>query len=64
MIAILSPLCLYGGNQTMKLPLLHNIRIHAPEGHFENSRCSTIEWMPVTAPRLALMHALRFRRAS
>jgi hypothetical protein len=29
----------------MKLPLLHKIRIHTPEGHFGNSRCSTIRRM-------------------
>jgi hypothetical protein len=44
--AILSPLSLYGGNRKMKLPLLHNTRIHAPEGHFRNSHCSTIRRMP------------------
>jgi hypothetical protein len=44
--AILSPLSLYGGNRKMKLPLLHNTRIHAPEGHFRNSHRSTIRRMP------------------
>jgi hypothetical protein len=44
--AILSPLSLYGGNRKMKLPLLHNTRIHAPKGHFGNSHRSTIRRMP------------------
>jgi hypothetical protein len=30
----------------MKLPLLHNTRIHAPEGHFGNFGRSTIGRMP------------------
>jgi hypothetical protein len=34
---ILSPLGLYGGNRKMKLPLLHNTRIHTLEGHFGKS---------------------------
>jgi hypothetical protein len=42
MAAILSPLSLYGGNRKTKLPLLHNTRIHAPEGHFWNSHRTTI----------------------
>jgi hypothetical protein len=46
MAAILSPLCLYGGNQKIKLPLLHNTRIHTPVGHFWNSHRITIGWMP------------------
>jgi hypothetical protein len=46
MTAILSPLSLYGGNRKTKLPLLHNTRIHAPEGHFGNSCRSTIGRMP------------------
>jgi hypothetical protein len=46
MDAILSPLSLYGGNRKTKLPLLHESKIHAPEGHFGNSRRSTIGRMP------------------
>jgi hypothetical protein len=42
MAAILSPLSIYGDSRKTKLPLLHNTRIHAPEGHFGNSRRSTI----------------------
>jgi hypothetical protein len=42
MAAILSSLSLYGGNRKMKLPLLHESKIHAHEGHFENSCRSTI----------------------
>jgi hypothetical protein len=45
MAAILSPLSLYGGSRKTKLLLLHNTRIHTPEGHFGNSRCSTIRRM-------------------
>jgi hypothetical protein len=30
----------------MKLPLLHNTRIHTPKGNFGNSRRSTIGRMP------------------
>jgi hypothetical protein len=46
MVAILSPLSIYGGNRKTKLPLLHNTTIHASEGHFGNSRHSTIRRMP------------------
>jgi hypothetical protein len=46
MAAILSPLSIYGDNQKMKLPLLHNTRIHTPEGHFGNSHRSTIGRTP------------------
>jgi hypothetical protein len=67
MTDILSPLSLYGGNQKMKLPLLHNTRIHAHEGHFGNSRCSTIGRMPSDHTSLSLdaslaipTHVLRF----
>jgi hypothetical protein len=63
-VAILSPLSLYGGNRKMKLPLLHNTRIHAPEGHFGNSRRSTIGRMPATATCLASTQALRSQRVS
>jgi hypothetical protein len=68
MAAILSPLSLYGGNRKTKLAtLLHNTRIHAPEGHFGNSRCSTIGQMPGDRTSLSLnaslaisTHVLRF----
>jgi hypothetical protein len=43
---ILSPLGLYGGNQKMKLPLLHNTRIHTSDGHIGKSHRSTIKQMP------------------
>jgi hypothetical protein len=43
---ILSPLGLYGGNQKMKLPLLHETRIHIPEGPFGKLRLNTIGRMP------------------
>jgi hypothetical protein len=46
MAAILSPLSIYGDNRKTKLPLLHNTRIHTPEGHFGNSRRSNIRRMP------------------
>jgi hypothetical protein len=46
MAAILSPLSIYGDNRKTKLPLLHNTRIHTPEGHFGNSRRRAIGWMP------------------
>jgi hypothetical protein len=46
MAAILSPLSIYGDSQKTKLPLLHKTRIHTPEGHFGNSRRSTIGRMP------------------
>jgi hypothetical protein len=45
-VAILSPLSLYGGNRKKKLPLLHESKIYAPEGHLGNSRRSTIKRMP------------------
>jgi hypothetical protein len=34
--AILSPLSIYGDSRKTKLTLLHNTRIHAPEGQFVN----------------------------
>jgi hypothetical protein len=46
MAAILSPLSIYVDSRKTKLPLLHNTRIHAHEGHFGNSRRSTIGRMP------------------
>jgi hypothetical protein len=67
MAAILSPLSIYGGNRKMKLPLLHNTRIHAPEGHFGNSCRSTIGRMPgdhtshsLNASLATPTHVLRF----
>jgi hypothetical protein len=42
----------------MKLPLLHNTRIHAPEGHFGNSRRSTIGRMPDDRTSLSLNASL------
>jgi hypothetical protein len=42
MAAILSPVSTYGDSRKTKLPQLHNTKIHAPEGHFGNSRHSTI----------------------
>jgi hypothetical protein len=51
---ILSPLGLYGDNQKTKLPLKPNTRIHTPEGHFGNSRCSTIRRMPGDRTSLSL----------
>jgi hypothetical protein len=38
----------------MKLPLLHNTRIHAPKGHFGNSRRSTIGRKPDDRTSLSL----------
>jgi hypothetical protein len=32
--AILSPLSLHGGNRKTKLPLLHESKIHTPNGQF------------------------------
>jgi hypothetical protein len=54
MAAILSPLSIYGDSRKTKLPLLHNIRIHASEGHYGNSRCSTIGRMPGDRTSLSL----------
>jgi hypothetical protein len=45
MTAILS-LGLYGSNRKTKLPLLHNTRTHAREGHFGNLHRRTIRQMP------------------
>jgi hypothetical protein len=67
MATILSPLSIYGDNRMKKLPLLHNTRIHAPEGHFGNIRRSTIGRMPgdhtslsLDASLAILTHVLRF----
>jgi hypothetical protein len=38
----------------MKLPLKPNTTIHAPEGHFGNSRRSTVELMPGDRTSLSL----------
>jgi hypothetical protein len=46
--------CLYRDSRKTKLPLLHNIRIHAPEGHFVNSRHSSIGRMPDDRTSLSL----------
>jgi hypothetical protein len=54
MAAILSPLSIYGDSRKTKLPLLHKTRIHTPEGHFGNSRRSTIERMPGDRTSLSL----------
>jgi hypothetical protein len=54
MAAILPPLSLYGDSRKTKLPLLHKTRIHAPEGHFGNSRRSTIGRMPGDRTSLSL----------
>jgi hypothetical protein len=54
MAAILSPRELYGGNRKTKLPLKPNTRIHTPEGHFGNSRRSTIGQMPGDRTSLSL----------
>jgi hypothetical protein len=54
MAAILSPLSIYGDSRKAKLPLLHETRIHAPEGHFGNSRRSTIGRMPGDRTLLSL----------
>jgi hypothetical protein len=45
-VAILSPLGLYGGNRKTKLPLSPNTRIRALEGHFGNHCVRTIRRMP------------------
>jgi hypothetical protein len=44
----LSSKCIWrvGDRRKTKLPLLHNTRMHATEGHFGNSRRSTIIRMP------------------
>jgi hypothetical protein len=53
-VAILSPLSIYGDSRKTKLPLLHNTRIHTLEGHFGNSRRSTIGRMPGDRTSLSL----------
>jgi hypothetical protein len=54
MAGILSPLSIYGDSRKTKLPLLHNTRIHTLEGHFRNSRRSTIGRMPGDRTSLSL----------
>jgi hypothetical protein len=54
MAAILSSPSIYGDSQKTKLPLLHNTRIHAPEGHFGNIHRSTIGQMPGDRTSLSL----------
>jgi hypothetical protein len=46
MVAILSPLGLYGGNRKTKLPIRPNTRIHAPEGHYGNHCLPSIGRLP------------------
>jgi hypothetical protein len=64
MANILSPLSLYGGNRKTKLPLLHNTRIHTPEGNFGNSHRSTIGRKPDDHTSLPSTQALRSWRLS
>jgi hypothetical protein len=64
MAAILSPPSIYGDNRKTKLPLLHNTRIHALEGHFGNSLRSTIRRMPDNRASLSLDTNLATRRMS
>jgi hypothetical protein len=54
MVAILSPLSLYGGNLKTKLPLLHESKIHIPKGNFGNYYRSTIRRMPGKCTPLSL----------
>jgi hypothetical protein len=54
MATILSPLIIYGDSRKTKLPLLHNTRLHVPEGNFGNIRHSTVEWMPGDRTSLSL----------
>jgi hypothetical protein len=54
MVVIHSLPSLYGGIQKTKLHLLHNTRIHTPEGHFEKSRRSTIGRIPDDCTLLSL----------
>jgi hypothetical protein len=63
-VAILSPLSLYGGYRKTKLPLLHNTRIHAPEGHFGILVVAPSDGCSATATRLASTQALRSRCVS
>jgi hypothetical protein len=58
---------IYGDSRKTKLRLLHKTRIHAPVGHFGNSRCSTIGQMPGDRTSLSFdasiaipTHVLRF----
>jgi hypothetical protein len=64
MAAIFPPLSIYGDSRKMKLPLLHNTRIHALEGQFGNSCRTTIGRMPDDRTRLASTQALWSRRVS
>jgi hypothetical protein len=61
---MLSPLSIYGDSGKMKLPLLHNTRIHAPEGTLEILVVAPSDGCLVTAPCLASTQALRPRHVS
>jgi hypothetical protein len=54
MVAILSPLSIYGDSRMKKLPILHNTRIHTLEGHLVNCRRSTIGRVPDERTSLSL----------
>jgi hypothetical protein len=64
MAAILSPLSIYGDSRKTKLPLLHKTKTHTPEGHFGNSRRSTIGRMPGDRTSLSLDASLASQRVS
>jgi hypothetical protein len=64
MAAILSPLGLYGGNRKAKLPLRTNTRIHAPRSTLRIFVVAPSDGCLATAPCVASMPAMRFRRES
>jgi hypothetical protein len=64
MVAILSPLSIYGDSRMKKLPILHNTRIHTLEGHLVNCRRSTIGRVPDERTSLSLDASLATRRVS
>jgi hypothetical protein len=64
MDAIISPLSINGDRWKTKLPLLHNTRIHSPEGHFGILVVAPSDGCPATAPRLASTQALQSQHVS
>jgi hypothetical protein len=63
-VAILSPLSLYGGHRKTKLPLLHNTRIYAPKGTLGILVVAPSDGCLATSTHLASTQALRSRLVS
>jgi hypothetical protein len=64
LVAILSPLGLYGGNRKSKIPFPSKNRYKPLKGGFRSFKLSPSDGCPATATCLALTKSLRSRRVS